>query len=296
MWREQRDARIAMQSLCTSNKRTYDASAARWGRRVSKRVILSAGSGYTRRNERFAQFLGLSPGARVIEFGSGMGTLTLSLVTLGCRVIATDVSKVELALLCENARTLGLGGDLHIEEGEPGSLPSEWQGTFDFAATSSVLHHVEDPFEFVRDMARFVKPGGWCGGLEPNATSPIMRLIQEVGFWLPGYVLADRAAEKNFHTSTARHLRAYATLAGLRNVKVVQVDLFPRPLLSRLPFLHAIEDVLASSRAIRPLCITLFWRGQKPGLPGGQSTLPPAATKAAHCARGDGSSGDFFEC
>jgi hypothetical protein len=42
------------------------------------------------------------------------------------------------------------------------------------------------------------------------------------------------------------------------------VDLFPRPLLSRLPFLHAVEDVLASSQAIRPLCITLFWRGQKP--------------------------------
>lgn len=252
-------------SLRVTNERSYDGSALCWGRRVSRRVILSAGSGYTRRNERFAQFLGLTADARVIEFGAGMGTLTLSLVARGCRVTATDVSQVELDLLRENAKTLGLGDRLRVERGEPGSVPSRWQETFDFAATSSVLHHVEDPFRFVRAMARFAKPGGWCGGLEPNAASPVMRLIQEIGFWLPGYVLANRSAEKNFHTSTARRLRAYATLAGLRNVEVVSVDLFPRPLLSRLPFLHVVEDIVTPSLLIRPLCITLFWRGQKPG-------------------------------
>ncbi|MGB6838630.1 MAG: class I SAM-dependent methyltransferase [Dehalococcoidia bacterium] len=263
-----------MQSLRASNERTYDASAARWGRRVSKRVVLSGGRGYRRRNERFARFLGLTADARVIEFGSGIGTLTLTLAALGCRMTATDVSQGELDLLRGNAETLALADRLEMERGDPASLPSDWQGTFDFAVTSSVLHHVEDPFEFVRSMARFVKPGDWCGGLEPNAASPVMRLIQEVGFWLPRYVLGDRAAEKNFHTSTAHRLHAYATRAGLQNVEVVKVDLFPRPLLSRLPFLHAVEDRLTSLRLVKPLCITLFWRGQKPG-PSGDGRCRP---------------------
>ena len=263
---------MATESLGVRNERTYDGSAMRWGRRVSKRVVLSAGSGYRRRNERFAQFLGLTAGARVIEFGCGMGTLTLPMAARGCRVTATDVSQGELELLRENADTLGLMNRLRIKKGEPVSLPRRWRGTFDSAVTSSVLHHVEDPFEFVRSMTRFVKPGGWCGGLEPNAASPVMRLIQEVGFRLPGYVLGNRSAEKNFHTSTAARLRAYAIQAGLQNVEVVKVDIFPRPLLSRLPFLHSVEDRLTSLRLIEPLCITLFWRGQRP--------CPPAETGA----------------
>ena len=254
---------MATGSLRISNETAYDASAARWGRSVSKRVVLNAGSGYGRRNERFARFLGLTAGARVIEFGCGMGTLTLALAALGCRVTATDISQVQLDLLEENAKALGLADRLQIEKAEPGSLPSRWHEAFEFAVTSSVLHHVEDPFGFVRDMKRSVKPGGWCGGLEPNAASPIARLIQELGFWLPGYVLANRSAERNFHTSTVRRLRAYATHADLRNVDVVKADLFPRPLLSLVPLLHPVEDTLTSSRLIRPLCITLFWKGQK---------------------------------
>jgi SAM-dependent methyltransferase len=210
------------------------------------------------------EFLGLGPRSSAVEFGAGIGYLTIPMLRRGCQVTATDISQGELDILSENARLLGVTSGLHALQGQPASLPEDWRDAFDCAVTSSVLHHIEDPYDFVRRMTRFVKPGGWCGGMEPNAASPTTRLIHEIGFLLPSYTLMNRDAERNWTSSREERIRDYAIRAGLENVEVVKFDLFPRPFLSQFPFLDSPERFLTSIRPLRSLCITLLWKAQKP--------------------------------
>jgi 2-polyprenyl-3-methyl-5-hydroxy-6-metoxy-1,4-benzoquinol methylase len=247
--------------LSVVNQQDYNSGSLSHGQRVAERVVLARGRGYVRRNEKFAQFLGLKPGQRVIEFGCGMGTMSLALAQYGVEIMATDISDGEVGLLRENAARLGVADRVQTAVGEPSTLPVAWHGSYDFALTSSVLHHVEDPSAFVGGMSNFVRPGGWCGGIEPNAESPWMRAVQELGFRLPGYVVGSREAERNFHTATAGNIAAYASQNRLDQIEITRCEFLPRPLISALPALAHVDSFLSGARILHPLLLTLFWKG-----------------------------------
>jgi ubiquinone/menaquinone biosynthesis C-methylase UbiE len=90
-----------------------------------------------------------------MDYGCGSGNLTRHLLALGCRVMTADVtpSFVEMASSISPLNTVP-----HILNGQDlREIPSD---TFDFVATYSVLHHVPDYLQAVRELARVVKPGG----------------------------------------------------------------------------------------------------------------------------------------
>ncbi len=92
----------------------------------------------------------------VLDFGCGSGNLTRKFVSAGCNVIASDVSTEFLKLVSSvspmtTVTTLQLNGtDLREMENE----------SIDMVATYSVLHHVPDYLQIVREFSRIVKPGG----------------------------------------------------------------------------------------------------------------------------------------
>jgi len=93
---------------------------------------------------------------QVLDFGCGAGNLTKHLVSLGCDVIACDVSQGFLDLVSSkkhstNVEVFKLNGiDLL-------GIPDE---SVDMVATYSVLHHVPDYLAILKEFSRVLKSGG----------------------------------------------------------------------------------------------------------------------------------------
>lgn len=93
---------------------------------------------------------------RVLDFGCGAGNLTAHLSSLGCDVLAGDVSHGFLDLVTSKTyqtkvETIQLNGfDLS-------NIPNE---SVDMVATYSVLHHVPDYLGILKEFMRVLKPGG----------------------------------------------------------------------------------------------------------------------------------------
>ena len=91
-----------------------------------------------------------------LDFGCGAGNLTRHLSSLGCEVIASDVSQGFLNLVASRdyqtkVETIKLNGfDLS-------NIPNE---SVDIVATYSVLHHLPDYLGILKEFIRVLKPGG----------------------------------------------------------------------------------------------------------------------------------------
>ena len=109
--------------------------------------------------------LALSPGERVVEFGSGLGQLARAMaraVGPGGRVVGIERSSEQIARATAFAAADGEANLVEMREGdvhEPPLAPGEW-GSFDVAHARFILEHVADPLAIVRQMVRSVRVGG----------------------------------------------------------------------------------------------------------------------------------------
>lgn len=91
-----------------------------------------------------------------LDFGCGAGNLTQHISSLGLDVLAGDVSQGFLDLVASkkyrsNVEVILLNG---------ANLSNIADGSVDMVATYSVLHHIPDYFEIIREFIRVLKPGG----------------------------------------------------------------------------------------------------------------------------------------
>lgn len=109
--------------------------------------------------------MGVPPGGRVLDVGTGPGFVAIEVARLlkgnGCQVIGLDLSEAMLMVASENARRAGLNGALTWREGDAKSIPFE-DKTFDFVVSSGSLHHWQDPLRVIDDVARVLKDDGGC--------------------------------------------------------------------------------------------------------------------------------------
>ena len=94
---------------------------------------------------------------KALDYGCGSGNLTRHLIELGMETVSADISEGFLALIERNFSQTGLSKVLKINGKDLSNVPSN---EFDLAATYSVLHHVPDYLQIVKEMARVVKPNG----------------------------------------------------------------------------------------------------------------------------------------
>jgi ubiquinone/menaquinone biosynthesis C-methylase UbiE len=109
--------------------------------------------------------IGVRPGERILDVGSGLGQLTRSMaMASGSRgkTVGIDASPEQVEEAKRLARASREEGWVEFRIGDavhPPLREEEW-GTFDLAHARFLLEHVPDPEAVVRTMVRAVKPGG----------------------------------------------------------------------------------------------------------------------------------------
>lgn len=106
--------------------------------------------------ERVARFGGLAGTERVLDAGTGTGTLALGIAPHAREVVGVDVVP---ELLSEARRLASALDNVSFVEGDILALPFEPE-SFDLAASSRTLHHVARPEVLVSELARVTRPGG----------------------------------------------------------------------------------------------------------------------------------------
>jgi glycosyltransferase involved in cell wall biosynthesis/SAM-dependent methyltransferase len=114
--------------------------------------------------------LKLLPDMTIVDFGAGSCWTSRFLSQLGLRVIAVDASSSALKIGAELYKRHPLIGDqpqpqfLHFN-GHTLDLPDE---SVDRLSCWDAFHHVPNPGEVLKEMARVLKPGGIAGFSEPG--------------------------------------------------------------------------------------------------------------------------------
>ena len=107
-------------------------------------------------NEAAMRELAIAKGDLIIDFGCGLGQLSLDMArAAGTRLVGIERSEEQLARAERHALL-----DLRLGDvSDPPLRDHEW-GSFDLAHARFVLEHVREPLAVVRHMVRAVRPGG----------------------------------------------------------------------------------------------------------------------------------------
>jgi SAM-dependent methyltransferase len=110
-------------------------------------------------------------GAEILDFGAGTCWSTRCLTQMGYAVTATDVSPTALEIGRELFRRLPVVGhhvppEFLVFDGRHFDLPD---ASMDRIVCLNAFHHVPNPADVLKEMARVLRPGGIAGFSEPGA-------------------------------------------------------------------------------------------------------------------------------
>lgn len=111
-----------------------------------------------------AQLLGLREGMKVLELGSGIGSIAIQLAIQGCEVTASDVNKTLRDFskfrwdIIQNQLSSRIGTIKFVADG----WKKTEDGTLDAVVAMDVIEHLPkaDAMQFVEHVGRLLKPGG----------------------------------------------------------------------------------------------------------------------------------------
>ncbi|KQV65925.1 hypothetical protein ASC64_13665 [Nocardioides sp. Root122] len=157
----------------------------------------------------------LGDGQRLLDVGSGPGTITADLARLVGEVVALEVTEEAAELTRAELERQGIAnasvvvGDVHALDLADGS--------FDVVHAHQVLQHVADPVAALREMRRVTRPGGLVAARDSDyghfSWHPASAGLDR---WLELYLAAARANGGEPHAG--RMLLAWAHAAGATDV------------------------------------------------------------------------------
>jgi SAM-dependent methyltransferase len=161
----------------------------------------------------------LVPGQRLLDVGSGPGTITAELAQL---VAPGPTTAVELSQSAADVTRAGLAdlgvNGVEVVVGDVHSLEFA-DNSFDVVHAHQVLQHVADPVAALREMARVTRPGGLIAARDSDyAAFAWYPEIPELTRWLELYDVAARA--NGGEPNAGRRLGAWAHAAGLVGAEV----------------------------------------------------------------------------
>lgn len=158
----------------------------------------------------------LAADVRLLDIGSGPGTITADLAGLVDAVVAVEISDEAAALTRRGVEAAGRRnveyavGDVHALD-----LPDD---SFDVVHAHQVLQHVADPVAALREMARVCRPGGVIAARDADyAAFTWYPAAPALDRWRQLYQQAARA--NGGEPDAGRRLLAWAHAAGLDDVR-----------------------------------------------------------------------------
>ncbi len=98
---------------------------------------------------------------RILDVGTGTALIPIELFQrpVSATVWAVDLAAEMLLLGEQNVRDAGMHGRILLEQGD-GKLLPYGDGEFDIVMSNSIIHHIPEPIDSLREMIRVLSPGG----------------------------------------------------------------------------------------------------------------------------------------
>jgi SAM-dependent methyltransferase len=161
----------------------------------------------------------LQPGAKVCEWGSGLGRFSRLLLRDGLQVDAIELSPQQSA---EAREELAGHAALTAQCGYAAAVLDRMQGGFDAMVGYFMLHHLPELDRYFRSAHRMLRPGGRMVFVEPNPFHPLypVQIACTPGMrW---------QAERGIYRLTPKGLRRAAAAAGFSGVRIRRYGSIPR--------------------------------------------------------------------
>jgi ubiquinone/menaquinone biosynthesis C-methylase UbiE len=155
----------------------------------------------------------LRPGMRLLDVGSGPGSITLGLADIVApgEVVGVDIQLAQVERSCSLAAARGMT-NVRFQTGDIYALPFP-DGSFEAAFANGVLMHLAEPLRALAELRRVLRPGGVAALRDPDfGTSiyaPVTPLLQR---WLA--VRAQVRLHNGGDPFRARHYRRLLLEAG----------------------------------------------------------------------------------
>lgn len=124
--------------------------------------------------------LGIAPGMKVLDLGSGDGTTALPTARRGADVLGVDIAENLVAAGNERASAAGLR-NLKFRRGDASDLSELADSSFDLVVSIFGAMFAPRPFDVASEMVRVTKPGGrivmgnWIPG-DPTLVAQILKI------------------------------------------------------------------------------------------------------------------------
>ena len=98
---------------------------------------------------------------RVLDVGTGTALIPIELFRrpVSATVWAVDLAAGMLILGEQNVRDAAMHGRVLLEQADAKVLPYS-DGEFDIVMSNSIIHHIPEPIDSLREMIRVLRPGG----------------------------------------------------------------------------------------------------------------------------------------
>ena len=127
------------------------------------------------------EFLGDLTGKKVLEYGCGLGQLSILLAKSGADVTGFDLSSESVAFGQRMAELHGVGDRVHLDVCPAESLPYADE-SFDIIFGKAILHHLA-PAVAQPHLLRVLKPGGKAAFSEPMGMNPMLNFVRDYVYY-----------------------------------------------------------------------------------------------------------------
>ena len=165
---------------------------------------------------------------RAIDLGTGPAEIPIHLCEMapGWSVTAVDASPEMLRAARENVRRSGFSRRIRLLRGDAKRVRGLRDARFDLVLSNSLLHHLEDPLPFWREVARLAAGGGAVciqDLFRPASRAEALRLVKRHTLG------ASPLLRELFHRSllaafTPEEVRDQLAAAGIRGLSVRKVS------------------------------------------------------------------------
>ncbi len=124
--------------------------------------------------------LGIQPGIKVLDLGSGDGTTAMPAAQLGAEVLGVDIADNLVAAGNARAQAAGLG-NLRFQQGDAADLSGLADNSFDLVVSIFGAMFAPRPMDVAAQMVRDTRPGGrivmgnWIPG-DPTLVAQILKI------------------------------------------------------------------------------------------------------------------------